>query len=139
MLGLGFGLSITSQALRGLLWPGNSAPTGLPTISGTATEGQSLTVSTAGIADADGLGAFAYQWLRAGAPIGGATSTTYLLQAADVGSTISVRVSWTDGMGKPESLTSVATSVVQGLASRMQLESGDYLLLESGDRILLEA
>ena len=44
----------------------NDAPTGLPTISGTATEDQILTADTAAIGDADGLGAFSYQWLRNG-------------------------------------------------------------------------
>ena len=44
----------------------NDAPAGVPTISGTPTEDQTLTANTAGISDADGLGAFSYQWLRDG-------------------------------------------------------------------------
>ncbi len=52
----------------------NDAPTGLPAISGTPTEDQVLTADTSGIGDADGLGAFSYQWLRNGVAIGGATS-----------------------------------------------------------------
>ena len=44
---------------------GNTAPTGLPTISGTAQVGQTLTASRTGIADADGLtdATFAWQWI----------------------------------------------------------------------------
>jgi hypothetical protein len=87
----------------------------VPTISGTATENQTLTASAAGIADADGLGTFAYQWTRNGAEISGATSTTYVLADADVGALIRVRVSWTDGAGKPESVTSAATPAVAGV------------------------
>ena len=77
--------------------PVNDAPTGVPTISGTATEDQTLTANTGGISDADGLGAFSYQWLRGGVAIGGATASTYLLGDADVGTQISVQVTYTDG------------------------------------------
>ena len=44
----------------------NDAPTGMVTISGTPTEDQTLTADTSGISDADGLGAFSYQWQRDG-------------------------------------------------------------------------
>ena len=44
----------------------NDAPTGALSISGTATQGQTLTADASGIADADGLGGFTYQWLRDG-------------------------------------------------------------------------
>ena len=74
----------------------NDAPVGLPTITGTVTEDQILTADTSGISDADGLGAFSYQWLRDGVAIGGATASTYTLGDADVGTQISVRVDYTD-------------------------------------------
>ena len=74
----------------------------MPTISGTPTEDQTLTANTRGISDADGLGAFSYQWLRNGSIIGGATAGTYILGDADVGTQISVRVSYTDGGGTAE-------------------------------------
>jgi hypothetical protein len=90
----------------------NDAPTGLPTITGAATEDQTLTANTGAIADVDGLGAFTYQWLRNGVNIGGATGSTYILGDADVGQTISVRVSYTDGGGTAESLTSNPTAAV---------------------------
>ena len=44
----------------------NDVPVGLPVITGTVTEDQTLTADTSGITDADGLGAFSYQWLRDG-------------------------------------------------------------------------
>ncbi len=90
----------------------NDAPTGVPTIGGTPTENQTLTAVTAGIADADGLGAFSFQWLRDGMAIGGATSSVYTLAAADIGTSISVTVSYTDGNGANESLTSSAVGPV---------------------------
>ncbi len=86
----------------------NDVPSGVPTIVGTPTEDQVLTANTAGIADADGLGDFRYQWLRNGEPISGAAGATYALGDADVGQSISVTVSWSDGHGTAESLTSAA-------------------------------
>ena len=57
----------------------NNAPTGLPVIAGNAVEDGVLSVDTSAIADADGLGAFGYQWLRDGAAIAGATGSELLL------------------------------------------------------------
>ena len=57
----------------------NTAATGMPTISGTAQVGEELTASTSGISDADGLddARFAYQWIRTGADIQGATGARW--------------------------------------------------------------
>ena len=90
----------------------NDSPSGAPTITGTATEDEILTADTSGISDADGLGAFSYQWLRDGVAIGGATASTYTLGDADVGAQISVEVSYTDGLGTAESVTSAQTASV---------------------------
>ncbi|MCY4132957.1 MAG: hypothetical protein OXF39_09995 [Nitrospira sp.] len=93
----------------------NDAPTGRPTITGTATQGQTLTANTGGISDPDGLGTFSYQWKRSGTNISGATSSTYTLVQADVGETITVTVSYTDVWGTAESLTSAATATVASM------------------------
>ncbi|KQP13175.1 cadherin domain-containing protein [Pseudorhodoferax sp. Leaf267] len=90
----------------------NDAPTGLPTITGTPTEDQTLTVNTTAIGDADGLGTLSYQWVRGGTDIDGATGTSYQLVDADVGQPVSVRVSWRDGFGTAESLPSAAVGPV---------------------------
>jgi alpha-D-ribose 1-methylphosphonate 5-triphosphate synthase subunit PhnG len=90
----------------------NDAPVGVPSITGTATEDQVLTADTTGISDADGLGAFSYQWLRDGAGIAGGTGSTYTLGDSDVGTRISVTVSYMDGHGTAESVTSVQTAAV---------------------------
>ena len=98
--------------------PVNTPPTGLPVISGTAQVGATLTVSTAGIEDADGLGdaTFAYQWLASDGTtetdIQGATAASYTLVAADAGKSIKVQASFTDGGGTLETLTSAATTTV---------------------------
>ncbi len=93
----------------------NDAPTGEVTISGTATEDQILTASNT-LADEDGLGTLSYQWNRDGVAIDGATSETYTLVQADVGKTITATVSYTDGYGTEESVTSVATSAVENVS-----------------------
>ena len=93
----------------------NTPVTGTPTISGTAQVGETLTADTSGISDADGLtnATFSYQWLSSlDAEIGGATSSTYTLQASDEGKAIQVQVSFTDDAGNDESLTSEATDPV---------------------------
>ena len=92
----------------------NTPATGVPTISGTAQVGETLTSDSSGIADHDGLNnaAFAYQWFAADAEINGATASTYTLVADDAGKVIKVRVSFTDDAGNDEQLTSAATGAV---------------------------
>ena len=89
----------------------NDAPTGSVTISGTAQENQILTASNT-LQDADGLGTIGYQWQRDGTDVAGATGTTYALGIADVGHTIDVVASYTDGHGTLESKASAATTAV---------------------------
>ena len=95
--------------------PGPNTPaTGLPTITGAAQVGETLTADTTGISDGDGLdnATFAYQWLADDAEISGATASTYTLADDDEGKAIKVRVSFTDDGGNDEQLTSAATSAV---------------------------
>ena len=93
----------------------NTAATGAPAIGGTAQVDETLTASTSDIADADGLdhARFAYQWIRGSSDIQGATGSRYTLASADEGQRITVRVSFTDDAGNPESLTSAATDAVE--------------------------
>ncbi|MBK9236503.1 MAG: Ig-like domain-containing protein [Rhodoferax sp.] len=95
----------------------NDAPTGAVTLVGTLAEGQTITANTSTLADADGLGAFSYQWLRSGTPIAGSTNPSYLVTASDVGLIINVRISYTDGFGHAEQVTSTSTTpIADGLA-----------------------
>ena len=100
----------------------NTPATGAPTITGTAQVGQTLTASTTGIADADGLTSvsYAYQWIRVNgteADIAAANSSTYILVDADLGTTLKVRVSFTDDASNSETLTSAATATVGAAAT----------------------
>ena len=94
----------------------NTAATGEPAISGTATVGQVLTATTGTIADTDGLpSSFTYQWVRVDADgtsneedITDANSSTYTLNDDDEGKKIKVKVSFTDNGGNSEIRTSGA-------------------------------
>ena len=101
----------------------NDVPTGAPAITGSAIEDGRLFIDVTTIGDADGLGSFGYQWLRDGAAIAGATGTSLLLGDTDVGRAISVRVSWIDGHGTAELLTSAATAAVANINDAPVLDS----------------
>ena len=105
--------TLTSAATAAVI-AANTTATGVPTISGTAQVGETLTADTTGIADSDGLtnATFTYQWLADEADIAGATGSTYTPAAADAGKAIKVRVSFTDDAGNTETLTSAATAAV---------------------------
>ncbi|MCP5443792.1 MAG: DUF4347 domain-containing protein [Chromatiaceae bacterium] len=116
----------------------NDAPTGLPTIGGAATEHVTLNVDTSGIGDADGLGSFSYQWLRDGAVVSGATGISYALDDIDVGSRMSVKISYVDDDDTSETLTSAQTAVVAAvndaptvLRNQLTLTQGESVILSS--------
>jgi Ca2+-binding RTX toxin-like protein len=92
----------------------NDAATGGVTISGTPTQGQTLSASNT-LADVDGLGTIAYQWLADGIAIVGATGSTLLLGQAQVGMAITVRASTVDAGGTVESTLSSPSATVAGL------------------------
>ena len=106
--------SLTSAATTTVTAAANNPATGLPTISGTAQAGKTLTADTSGIADADGLTnvQYGYQWLADDTDIQGATNSTYVLTSDEVGKTIKVKVSFTDDADNDETLTSAATGTV---------------------------
>lgn len=89
-----------------------NAGAGSVTVSGTAQAGKTLT-ATYNMDDPEGgETGITYQWYQDASPIGGATSSTYNVVTADVGSTIKCRVSYTDGNGNSESPFSSPTSTV---------------------------
>ena len=90
----------------------NDPVSGAVSITGTATQGQVLTADASGLSDPDGVGAFSYVWKADGTTISGATGSTYTLTQAEVGKTITVTASYTDGGGTVESVQSSATSAV---------------------------
>ena len=89
--------TLTSTATASVEARPNSPATGAPTISGTVQFGETLTASTPGIADTDGLTnvSYSYQWIRndgsSDTDIQDATGSGYTLVDADEGKTIKVK------------------------------------------------
>jgi Ca2+-binding RTX toxin-like protein len=96
----------------------NDAPTGGVSITGTATENQILTADSSTLADSDGLGTLHYQWQRdtgSGFVNVGTDVSAYTLGDADVGGVVRVIISYTDGQGFANSVTSAGTAAIAGV------------------------
>ncbi len=110
---------------------------GQPLVTGTAQVGTALTVDTSDISDADGLGSFSYQWLRDGSQINDATNASYTPVDADLGTVLSVQVSYVDGYGTLESTTSpVTTTVITGVTTFNGTAGDDILQSGIGQAVL---
>ena len=111
--------TLTSAATEAVQPVPNNPAIGQPFITGTPQIGETLTVDTSAITDADGLTSvsYSYQWIRSDGGtdtnISGATYSSYTLAADDEGRTIKVQVSFSDDAGNTETLSSVATSPVE--------------------------
>jgi hypothetical protein len=81
-----------------------------PAVTGTATVGQTLS-TTNGTWTGAPAPTFAYQWQRVTTPISGATSSTYVVQLADVGNTIRCVVTATNVVGSASANTANTASV----------------------------
>ena len=80
-----------------------------PAITGTTTEGQTLTCSTGTWSRTPD--AYAYQWNRSGNAIIGATASTRVLAPADVTATLTCTVKATN-LGVSAVATSAATAII---------------------------
>lgn len=100
------GLNVTSAATATVVATRNTA---VPTISGTTTNGQTLTATTGTWTNTP---TYTYQWIRgASTVIAGATASTYVLVGADVGTTVKVTVTATTANGF-NTATSAATATI---------------------------
>ena len=82
---------------------------GAPAIAGTAGVGQTLSCSQGTwSANPD---TFSYQWNSNGTPISGATSSTYVITAADQGNALTCTVTASNSFGPGQPATSAAVSV----------------------------
>jgi hypothetical protein len=111
-----------------------------PSISGTAQQGQTLTANGGSWSGASPI-TLTYQWVRCGADggkpdgsncaaIAGATSTTYVLGASDVGQRLRVKVTGRNSQGSATAASN-ATGTVQGTgpalpAGAIKLPNGKY-------------
>lgn len=90
--------------------PSAPANTAAPTITGVAQVGQTLTAAHGTWTGAP-VPTFARQWKKGGVNINGATGTTYVVVAGDVGATITVTVTGSNVYGAA-SATSAPTAAV---------------------------
>ena len=125
----------------------NNPPAGQPRITGTPQVGQTLTAVTTDIQDADGLGDFAYQWKADETNIAEAMDSSYRLTNNEVGKRITVTVSFTDGIGTEETVTSQPTAAVREAVTRpppppppvltVAFDLASYSTTEGGDPVTL--
>jgi hypothetical protein len=105
------GPAVAASALTGAVLLAIPVNTALPTISGTAQIGQTLSASTGVWTNSPT--SFAYQWSdSATGPIGGATASAYVPTSANLGHTLTVSVVATNAVGPSAPATSAATSAV---------------------------
>ena len=124
----------------------NRQPTGRPALSGTYQVGHTLTASTSGIDDQDGLTnpGYTYQWQRREigvyTDISGADSMVYTLTADDQGKRVRVQVTFTDDDENVHTLESFPSGVVQAQTSipsdkvKVSLDATAYVV-EEGETI----
>jgi len=110
--GTSYTLSVLDQALYAKFVPVSEPELDgvTPTITGNAVVGSSLIANTGTWTPEP---TFTYQWLRDGVEVSGATGMTYLLTAADLGASLSVRVTGAKAGYTSVTRTSDGTSVVQ--------------------------
>jgi hypothetical protein len=87
--------------------PVNTTP---PVVSGTPAIGSAL-LCAPGLWAGKPAPTFSYQWLRDGAPIGGANATSYTVQSADAGNSISCQVTAKNAKGE-KSATSAGVAIL---------------------------
>lgn len=94
----------SGKVIVGTLSPVTSVNTSLPVASGTPAPGQTLSCSN-GSWTGYPPPTFTYQWLRDGTPIGGASTSAYVVQTADQGHGLACQVTASNSAGS-ESVTS---------------------------------
>jgi beta-xylosidase len=113
--------AVSSLAVEAAPTPVPAAPvsTAPPIVAGTTVVGRTLTAVPGGW-DQGGL-TYAYQWMRDGVPVAGATSTSFPLGADDVGHRMSVQVTASRPGGAAGVAQSAETRTVVRAPSRVKV------------------
>ena len=82
------------------------------TLDKLALPGNTVTLVTDSIVDIDGLGEFTYQWFLDGELVTGENTQSFTIQNSDVGKSLSVSVSFTDGNNFAEQVFLDPTNIV---------------------------
>lgn len=136
MLGLSLGLWRLRRPSAGGAVPVNSLA---PAVSGTTNVGETLTTTNGNWTNSPT--SYAYTWYRDGVPIGGATSSTYLLVADDEGALIYARVvaSNAAGSGASKDSNTVGPIRQEVIGEFLDLYAGGSLELYAGGNLELYA
>ncbi|WP_438354557.1 S8 family serine peptidase [Microbacterium sp. CJ88] len=121
---VGYGDSAVRTVLTVDSGPAAPVATAPPVVSGTPKVGKTLTATPGTWDPADVQ--VAYQWLRAGQPIAGATAATYKVTKDDVGSALSVKVTAT-ATGNPNVGTATSNEVFVKYTSKTKVTMNRYL------------
>lgn len=112
-----------------LLTPSAPVNVTLPTISGTAAIGQTLTVTSVGTWTGNPTPTYSYQWQRGSGNISGATSNTYTITASDSGFTIRCQITATNFVAS----TSAASLPTTSIAGATVVTNGLVVYLDAGN------
>ncbi len=114
--------AVTSLSVAAVPAPTPTAPVSVapPVVAGNPVVGRTLTATPGGW-DQGNLD-HAYQWLRDGVPVAGATSSSYVLGADDVGRRMSVQVAASRAGGAAGVAQSAGTDAVAKAASRAKVK-----------------
>ena len=138
-------LEVIETAPTGAVQNSNDLPQGLPIISGSPVEDNTIKIDVSGISDEDGVGQFTYQWERSSdaarwTPYQTNSSNPALLRLnqQEVGFAYRVIVSYVDGFGTTETLVTPATNMVQNIDDPVE---GEVLVVgqsKKGQRLQID-
>lgn len=128
---------VFAQVLQGVVVGYPPANLTIPTITGAAVVGQTLTSSNGTWTGSPTT--FTRQWYRNGVEISGATAPTYLLVTADLGAVITVATVAENATGDSIAIFSLPTSAVTdtGAAGTLQLSASTYSVSEGAGTIII--
>lgn len=117
--------AISMQNLQGKTNATAPVNTAAPTISGTTQVGQTLS-STTGTWTGTPTPTYTYQWQRNTSNISGATSSTYVIQSADVGNTLRCVVTATNTAGSTSANSNSTATVTEVTGQIAYTAPGTY-------------
>ena len=138
-------LEVIETAPTGAVQNSNDLPQGLPIISGSSVEDNTIKIDVSGISDEDGVGQFTYQWERSydaahWTPYQTNSSNPALLRLnqPEVGFAYRAIVSYVDGFGTTETLVTPATNMVQNIDDPVEGEVMVVGQAKKGQRLQID-
>jgi hypothetical protein len=138
-------LEVIETAPTGAVQNSNDLPQGLPIISGSSVEDNTIKIDVSGISDEDGVGQFTYQWERSSdaarwTPYQTNSSNPALLRLnqPEVGFAYRAIVSYVDGFGTTETLVTPATNMVQNIDDPVEGEVMIVGQAKKGQRLQID-